>query len=92
MSGDRLTTKIRDWFRDHDMFGHSIALNFQKQGDTYNTSIGGFFSTIIKIVFSIYIYLIFKRMVLIEGTENTSVSSTLDLTKEPELNYAETRI
>ena len=38
------------------------------------------------------IHQIFKRMVLIEGTENTSVSNTLDLTKEPELNYAETRI
>lgn len=85
MSEDRLTNKITDWLKDQDFFGHSIALNFQKQGDTYNTTIGGFFSTIIRCAFAVYIYLIFKKMVLMEGDTNASVSSTLDLENEKAL-------
>ena len=43
--------------RDQDMFGHVIALNFNKKGESHTTLIGGFFSVLIKIAFSIYCYM-----------------------------------
>lgn len=49
--------------RDADMFGHSIHLNFNKQGDTYKTFWGGLSSWFIKGFLLFYFYLNFKRVV-----------------------------
>ena len=83
MPEHKVITKIKQSFIDNDMFGHSIALNFQNQGDSHNTLIGGFFSTLIRGAFAIYIYLIFKKMVMMEGNMNQSVFGSLEFENEP---------
>lgn len=48
---------IRDWVRSQDFFGHSIHLNFDKNGETHNTTIGGFFSIFIRSFILWYVFL-----------------------------------
>lgn len=64
------------------MFGHSIGLNFQKKGEAHNTLIGGFFSSLIKCAFAVYIYLILKKMLMMEGNENETIFGTCELERE----------
>ena len=50
--------KFSNWVKDHDMtlhdmFGHQIVLNFNKNGDSHTTFIGGFFSILVKVVMGI---------------------------------------
>lgn len=52
---------------DQDMFGHTINLNFDKQGDTQNTIIGGCFSLFIRIAMTGYVLLNLKKMVFFES-------------------------
>ena len=51
------------WFKDKDMFGHVVNINFDKQGPTHKTEIGGVVSVFIKVV--IYVYIIFKFKILL---------------------------
>lgn len=51
-----------DWMKGQDMFGHSIALNFMKEGDEVQTKIGGFFSIIIRVMMTIYVGLNLKKL------------------------------
>jgi len=44
------------------MFGHQIVLNFNKNGDSHTTFIGGFFSIIVKVVMGIYVYMNFLKL------------------------------
>ena len=48
--------------KDHDMFGHSVVLNFNQQGDTFKTRLGGFVSIILKIILSTYFCIQAKKM------------------------------
>ena len=56
-------SKIRKKVKDSDMFGHSVVLNFNRQGDTFKTIAGGLFSVIIKIVLIWYAGFRFNRMI-----------------------------
>ena len=58
--------KIANWVKDHDMFGHQIVLNFNKNGDSHTTFIGGFFSIIVKVVMGIYVYMNFMKLFMME--------------------------
>jgi hypothetical protein len=62
--------------KNHDLFGHLITFNFDNNGDTHKTIIGGFFSLIIKIMLSVYIYFRVKKLIFLEDA-NSSVSSML---------------
>ena len=61
--------RAKEYFKGHDMFGHTINLNFDKQGDTHNTLIGGFGSFILKIAIFFYVCLNVKKMILNEQDE-----------------------
>ena len=60
---------IPGYLKDHDMFGHSIVLNFDKNGDTHNTLIGGIISIMVKIGITVYIFLMSKKLVQSGGDE-----------------------
>ena len=50
---------LKRFFRERDIFGHEIKLNFNQKGDTHNTYVGGIFSILVKIVYFLYMgYLI----------------------------------
>ena len=57
---------LKHAIRDHDMFGHVINLNFNRQGPTHNTVIGGLFSILIKVAMSVYVFLNFKKLLFKE--------------------------
>lgn len=59
------------------MFGHVIALNFNKKGESHNTVIGGIFSVITKIMFTVYCYMQFEK--LITYGQNSLVTTILKI-------------
>ena len=70
---------MKKFVKDFDMFGHTINLNFNKNGDSHKTLIGGFFSLFIKMLLGVYVYLLFKRMFLYEADSNYTRINVLDL-------------
>ena len=44
------------------MFGHQVGLNFNKQGSTYTTMIGGMCSVIVKIMLSAYVLYLLDKL------------------------------
>lgn len=72
---------MKKYIKDTDMFGHTINLNFNKNGDSHKTFIGGLFSILIKMLLGLYVYLLFKRMFLYEADSNYTRINVLDLEK-----------
>ena len=46
------------------MFGHQVVLNFNQQGETFKTSLGGLISIMIKLILSSYFFIQAKKMFL----------------------------
>ena len=61
--------------KEQDIFGHQIAFNFDKQGSSHKTSIGGIVSILIKVLMLIYVFILLKRMFLLEQNRNSTLSS-----------------
>ena len=72
---------FRNYVKGKDFFGHLITLNFDKQGDSYKTVVGGVFSLIIQIGMAIYITLNIKKMMNYEDNKVTSLFDVVDLSK-----------
>lgn len=51
------------------MFGHSVVLNFNQKGETYNTVIGGITGIVIKVLLALYLWQ--KANVLYYKSSNT---------------------
>ena len=66
--------------KDNDMFGHTINLNFNRNGDSHKTFIGGLFSMLIKVTLAFYVYTLFKRMFYNEGDSNYTRIDVMNLT------------
>ena len=77
--------KQLDWVesavKDHDMYGYSIPLNFNKQGDVHTTFFGGCMSVLVKIVIGLYIYLKVRKMIDYNDDAISGASVKLDLSK-----------
>ena len=69
--------KFRNFIKTHDMFGHTVVLNFDKKGDTHTTFVGGLFTIIIRIIISVYVFLKFKTLILSEDDNNITVDTLL---------------
>jgi len=83
---DRFKEKIKDM----DMFGHTINLNFNKEGDTHNTLLGGCFSFLIRITMGIYIFVNVRKMIFFEDNANFTEVSALNLDDEGVVDYTDT--
>ena len=75
---------------EQDMFGHVIQLNFDKQGDSHKTAIGGVFSIFIKIAMFTYVFMNFKKMLLNEQDSNSIEYNLIELDGQPETKFNET--
>ena len=71
--------KFNDKLRSNDMFGHTINLNFNKEGDSHQTVLGGFFSIFIRIAMFIYVTMNIKKMLFHEDDSNFTEVNTLNL-------------
>lgn len=82
--------KYKKMVSEHDMFGHTINLNFNKEGDSHKTLIGGFFSVFIKIAMFLYVFDNCKKMFLKEADSNSIEYNLIDLDDQPDKHYSET--
>ena len=74
------------------MFGHTINLNFNKEGDSHQTLIGGFFSIFIRLAMFIYVFMNFKKMILHEDDSTFTEVNTIDLEEYGEKPFSETEM
>ena len=70
---------MKKYMKELDMFGHTVQLNFNKNGDSHKTIIGGIFSVFIKMLLGLYVYLLFKRMFLNEADSNYTRINVMNL-------------
>ena len=76
MTIQQMKNKTHRLMSDQDMFGHTINLNFDKQGDSHQTFIGGIISIVVKILMFIYIGIKFDKLIYREGS-STAVAALL---------------
>ena len=55
--------------KSQDIFGHPITLNFNRQGDTFKTLLGGYVSIMIKIL--VLLFILMKSIILFQLKDNT---------------------
>ena len=72
------------------MFGHTIQLNFNKQGDSHQTAIGGFFSIFIRVAMLVYVAYNFAKMIFYQDDSNFTEAIPLNLDEFGDKNYNET--
>jgi len=53
---------ILSFFKGHDNYGHQVSFNFNRQGETVNTVLGGFISIIVNILIYGYLFLRLQTM------------------------------
>ena len=87
-----MSKAFKQYIKSKDMFGHTICLNFNKQGDTHQTFIGGFFSMIIKLAMGTYIFLNLKKLWLYEADSLNLEITKLDLDEMDALAYKESKM
>jgi hypothetical protein len=71
---ENLKKKLEGQVKDQDFFGHPISWNFNRQGESHNTLLGGIISMFIKLAFTFYVSVKVRRFVLHEGSENSSAT------------------
>jgi hypothetical protein len=67
--------KLLKKFRQYDMFGHLITMNFNKRGAYHKTMIGAFFSVLIKFCIYVYIALTFRTLLTKGDNKNTTIDT-----------------
>ena len=81
---------MREWIKSQDFFGHQVSLNFDKNGDTHNTTIGGFFSIFIRAFIAWYVIIKFNKL-LTYGDDNMQYTESLvDLNSTGPIRFNET--
>lgn len=73
-----------------DHFGHGVSLNYDKNGKSYNTPVGGLFSTLISLFLFGYTLALLKKMILFEGNVVQSTALHIE-TSGKQVNLSETR-
>ena len=74
------------------MFGHPITLNFDKQGDTHRTFIGGIVSIVVKVLMTIYILMKLGKLVFKDGSNNAVTALMVKLDLLGEVEYFDTNL
>jgi len=59
----------KEKLREYDWFGHTVTLNFNREGETHNTTIGGFCSIILRIGVFVYFFINFNKLIFKEEDE-----------------------
>ena len=81
----------KEYVKSHDLFGHKIELDFNSEGNVHKTLFGGIFSILaIKIIMTLYVFLLFKKLITFGGDTQTSDSSLLSLSDDEHIRMNET--
>lgn len=70
-----MLSKLNQFVRNQDMFGHPIGLNFDRNGSTFKTTIGGLVSTLVNII--LFAYMSLKFINLFGRFDNSYASNDL---------------
>ena len=62
--------KLRKLIQSQDIFGHTINLNFNREGSSHKTILGGIVSFLLKLFLAFYVYYNLKKMFLYEDDKN----------------------
>ena len=73
-----------------DIFGHSIALNFDRKGDTHKTVIGGICSSLLVLLLLIYVCLLGRDLFMHHRDDVSLFTNGLDLKNEPAIKFKNT--
>ena len=65
---------ITKYIKSHDDYGHNVNLNFNGNGETVNTLVGGTLSILLTWVFRIYMFLRIKTLVTLDNTNVLTVT------------------
>lgn len=80
-------SSLRSWVRSQDFFGHQVSLNFDKNGGTHNTIIGGFFSIFIRAFITWYVVIRLWKMIFFQADMITYTESLQDLDARSEVKF-----
>ena len=72
------------------MFGHVINLNFDKQGDSHKTFIGGIISIVVKILMFVYVSVKFDKLIYREGSSNAVTALLVKMDTMGEVMFNQT--
>ena len=78
---------VKKFIKNRDMFGHPVVLNFNRQGNTYFTSIGGILSIIMNIVLLEYCLIKLGRMIERSGDAVVAVTELTDFEDLGEVSF-----
>ena len=73
--------------KEHDLFGHAIALNFNRQGDRHNTIIGGLISLVIKAAMTVFLISNIHKLITYDDDTINTTKKKIDLTEAGALKY-----
>ena len=76
--------------KKYDMFGHVITMNFNEQGNSHQTVLGGFMSILIKTALGIYVYLNLIKLIYNKGDETSTQGGILAPDDIDPIRYNET--
>lgn len=79
---------VTTFVKDHDMFGHVINLNFDRQGDSHKTLCGGFFSMALKGFLIFYVCLMLNKLFSMGNDTNSTTEGLLHLEEVGTIDYA----
>ena len=66
--------RFSKYVTSHDGFGHEVKLNFNRNGASHKTFIGGLFSILVNTAVYYYVFTKFKMLFLREGDKIVSRS------------------
>lgn len=75
------------YLASHDIFGHTVALNFNRNGASHKTPIGGFFSIFINLAVYYYVFTRFRILVMREGDKRVSRAEEIDTADVGHVDY-----
>ena len=78
--------------RNCDMFGHMIKLNFNRNGDTHKTFIGGFVSILLKILMLVYVVMRSHKLFTFHDPTIGTTNTLLKLEDEGDVLYKDTSL
>ena len=81
--------KIKNWILSNDYFGKTVQLRVSRQENTYNTTLGGFCSLLIKIGLAYYLGTLIRLMVNYGDDKISSHTSPLDYDAVGKVAYSD---
>ena len=78
----KLGVSLNSMIKDEDMFGHQIVLNFNKQGESHKTLIGGFGSLLVQCFMVMYIYIRFNMFAFNLADSNITENGVIDIDQD----------